>query len=76
MLIAVFLMKKSLWLSLVVLLSSSLVCVLSLRLYCDSDRSGKYMIDVCSYAAKQRLVGFIKQFRKRWHLSAAAPGTD
>jgi len=29
------------WLSSVVLLSSSLVCALCLRLYCDSDRSGK-----------------------------------
>jgi len=38
------LMKKSRWLSSVVLLSSSLVCALCLRLYCDSDHSGKYVV--------------------------------
>jgi len=32
----------SLWLSSIVLLSSSLVRVLCLRVYCDSARSGKY----------------------------------
>jgi len=32
-------MKKSPWLSSVVLLSRSLVCALCLRLYCDSDHS-------------------------------------
>jgi len=31
------------------------------------------MIAVRQYAAKQRLVSFIKQFGKRWRLSALMP---
>jgi len=73
-------MKMSRWLSSVVLLSSSLVCVLCLRLYCDTDRSGKYdcnTYDCCSLICceKLRIPRYAKNFgtaiRSAWqHISS------
>ena len=74
-------MKKSRWLSSVVLLSSSLVCALSLRLYCDSDRSGKYDCNTClllantlpnndsSASSNSSVIAGVSllQYPSRWH---------
>ena len=74
-------MKKSRWLSSVVLLSSSLVCALSLRLYCDSDRSGKYDCNtwflfanmlpnnVSSASSNSSVIAGVSllQYPSRWH---------